>query len=186
MDIPRFKYHPDPIITGSIIESDKKCRCCRKARGYIYVGPVYYAIKKYNKCICPWCIADGSAHEKLDASFTDAEGVGIYGNWDEVPLEMIEEVTNRTPGFSGWQREQWWAHCQEPGQFLGRAGCEELKTYGPEVIKAIQDSTGLGDGEWGQLFPAFDKNGSPTAYLFRCPNCGKIGGYGDWDEALGG
>ena len=106
MTLPLFRYHPDPIATGNIIKSDIECCCCGKARGFIYTGPVY-AIKEYNKHICPWCIADGLAHIKLDASFNDEIGIGGGGIWDKVPEEVIDEVAYRTPGFSGWQQEQW-------------------------------------------------------------------------------
>jgi len=41
LDLPKFKYHPDPIATGSVAESENICACCEQARGYIYSGPVY-------------------------------------------------------------------------------------------------------------------------------------------------
>lgn len=106
MALPTFKYHPDPEATGHIIKSDTKCVCCGEDRGFIYTGPVY-ALEEYGQQICPWCIADGSAHEKLDASFTDEVGIGGGGMWDEVSKEIIEELSHRTPGFYGWQQEQW-------------------------------------------------------------------------------
>jgi uncharacterized protein CbrC (UPF0167 family) len=181
MVIPTFRYHPDPLATGSIVQSGETCVCCGSARGYIYTGPVY-AIEEYDNCICPWCISDGSAHEKLDASFTDEEGIGGGGMWDDVPREVLEEVAYRTPGFSGWQQEQWWTHCGEAGQFLGCAGRKELEALGSEAIAAIQGSTGLDDGpEWDRFFAALGKDGSPTAYVFRCPGCEKLGGYADCD-----
>src|SRR4051794_37044508 len=122
--LPIFKYHPDPIATGSIEPSRTPCVCCGRSRGYVYSGPVY-ARKEYLDCICPWCIADGSAHEKLDASFHDKEGIGS-GMWDDVPEEVTEEIAYRTPGFSGLQQEQWWTHCHDTAQFLGCAGHAEL------------------------------------------------------------
>jgi uncharacterized protein CbrC (UPF0167 family) len=108
MKLPTFKYHPDLIATGSIVVSYSECCCCGMARGYIYIGPVY-AIEKYNVCIGPWCIADGSAHKKLQATFTDEAGIGGYGEWEDVPVEVIVEVAYNTPGFIGWQQERWWA-----------------------------------------------------------------------------
>jgi uncharacterized protein len=104
MTLPPFKYHPDPGSTGHVIKCDTECVCCGEARGFIYRGPVY-ALEEYDQCICPWCIADGSAHKNLGASFTDEVGIGGGGNWDEVPEEIVEEVAYRTPGFSGWQQE---------------------------------------------------------------------------------
>jgi len=181
MALPTFKYHPDPISTGQVMKSDTKCACCRKVRGFIYTGPVF-AVEEYDRCICPWCIADGSAHENLKASFTDEVGIGGGGLWDEVPQEVIEEVAYRTPGFAGWQQEQWWTHCGDAAQFIGRAGRMELQTLGSQAIAAIQDSAGMSDGpEWDEFFAALEKEGSPTAYLFRCVKCGRLGGYQDSD-----
>ena len=181
MRLPTFKYHPDPVATGYVVKADTECACCGKARGYVYTGPVY-AVEEYAECICPWCIGDGSAHEKLNASFTDDAGIGGGGMWDEVPEEVIDEVAHRTPGFSGWQQEQWWTHCGDAAQFIGRAGRKELEALGSQAIAAIQESTGLSDGpEWQEFFAALDKEDSPTAYLFRCRKCGQVGGYQDCD-----
>ncbi len=179
--LPTFKYHPDPVKTGSIKPSSAECICCGKSRGYFYAGPVC-AVEEYDESICPWCIADGSAHEKLDASFHDESGVGGGGMWDDVPEAVVEEIAFRTPGFSAWQQEQWWSHCGDAAQFLGRAGRAELEGAGPQAIAAIQESTGLEDGEqWDEFFAALDKDGSPTAYLFKCSKCGQLGGYQDCD-----
>ncbi|MEX0716026.1 MAG: CbrC family protein [Planctomycetaceae bacterium] len=180
MPLPIFKYHPDPVATGHVVESDTECACCGEVRGFIYDGPVY-AIEEYDRCICPWCIADGSAHDKLDASFTDEVGIGGGGRWEEVSEEIIQEVAYRTPGFCGWQQEQWWTHCGDAAQFIGRAGRTELNDLGPQAIAAVQTSAGLSDGpEWDEFFAALDKDGSPTAYMFRCTKCGRLGAYQDW------
>jgi uncharacterized protein CbrC (UPF0167 family) len=40
-EVPRFRYHPDPIATGSVVPSDATCALCSEARGYIYTGPVH-------------------------------------------------------------------------------------------------------------------------------------------------
>ena len=31
MDLPQFKYHPDPIGTGAIQKTEAECECCGKA-----------------------------------------------------------------------------------------------------------------------------------------------------------
>lgn len=180
MSLPYFKYHPDPIHTGSIVESEAKCICCGQQRGYIYTGPVY-ASGEYVNCICPWCIADGSAHRALGARFTDETGVGGYGNWPSVSRQIVDAVAYYTPGFSGWQQEQWWTHCGDAGQFLGRAGKQELMALGEEAIAVIRENCGLRGVAWERFFNALDKDGSPSAYLFRCPVCGALGGYQDCD-----
>lgn len=175
--LPLFRYHPDPIATGSIVASGVNCVCCGQARGYIYVGPVY-ATDEYREKLCPWCIADGSA-KKLGASFTDECGIGGYGNWDIVPEQVIDEVAYRTPSFCGWQQERWWTHCDDAGEFLGAAGQKELEILGREAVTAIQQDTGLVGAEWERFLRALKKDGSPTAYVFRCKHCGTYGGYRD-------
>jgi uncharacterized protein CbrC (UPF0167 family) len=181
MPLPHFKYHPDPITTGSIESSDAKCLCCGEARGFIYTGPVYAEEELIDR-ICPWCIADGSAHRQFNAEFVDQEGVRNYGSWEPVPQAVVEEVTFRTPGFAGWQQERWWTHCGDAAEFLGRVGREEAQRYGPEFLSAIRSEAGLvGDLDWEEYLQALHKDGSPTAYVFRCRHCGRYGGYSDCD-----
>src|SRR5262249_60611299 len=108
-----------------------------QAGGVHLTGPGV-AAEEYGERNCPWCIADGSAHQKLGASFTDEIGVGGGGMWDQVPRAVVEEVAYRTPGFCGWQQEQWWTHCGDAAQFFGRAGRKELEALGPQAIAAIQ------------------------------------------------
>jgi uncharacterized protein CbrC (UPF0167 family) len=69
--------------------------------------------------VCPWCIADGSAHAKWDAEFTDRGAIGGMGHWCEVPQEVREEVAFRTPGISTIQEARWWTHCGDAAEFVG-------------------------------------------------------------------
>lgn len=180
MTLPTFTYHPDPVATGSVVPSDKPCACCGEVRGYIYAGPVY-ATEALDQCLCPWCIADGSAHRKFEATFTDETGVGGYGDWDPVP-EAVVEISTRTPSFLAWQQERWWTHCGDGALFLGSAGRKEVEACGPELIQALREEAGLDEsGEWQEYFAALDKEGSPTAYVFRCRKCGQLGGFSDCD-----
>lgn len=177
--LPTFRYHPDPLATGSVVRSEAECACCGVARGFVYAGPVY-AEDDLDGRVCPWCIADGRVHSDLGATFTDEDGVGGHGDWDAVPDDVVEEVARRTPGFTGWQQEQWWTHCGDAAEFLGRAGARELTAFGPDAVAAIRESAGLTDGpDWDRFFAALDKDGAPTAYVFRCRHCGRLGGYQD-------
>ena len=177
---PQFRYHPDPLATGSIVPSTTVCRRCSRVRGYIYVGPVF-AVADLDEAICPWCIADGSAAREFGAEFTDSAGVGDYGSWDAVPAAVVEEVSQRTPGFSGWQQERWWTHCGDAAAFLGRAGRREVETRWPDVVAALKKEAGMEGETWDEYFAALDADGSPTAYIFRCRGCGQLGGYSDCD-----
>ena len=93
MTLPTFKYHPNPVESESIEESDTRCECCEKETGYIYTGPVY-AEDELDECLCPWCIVSGKAHEKFDAEFTDIDGIGGGGLWEDVNDKIKEEIVN--------------------------------------------------------------------------------------------
>lgn len=178
MQIPVFKYFQDPILDGVIEKSDTECICCEKSNGLIYTGPVY-SEEEYDDQICPWCIANGDANTKLGVKFLDFDGIGGYGQWDSAPQNEKEEIECRTPGFRAWQQEQWWTHCNSVAQYVGRAGKDEVKKFGENLRTYLINEAGL-DGDEGNAYAdALHKDGSPTAYLFRCTKCGLIGGYSD-------
>lgn len=179
MNLPFFKYHPDPVSTGSIVISEAKCVACEQVRGFIYEC-LPYAERDLENAICPWCIADNSAHQKLGAIFVDPSGVGGYGNWEAVEEKIINEVAYRTPGFIGWQQEMWFTHCADAAEFLGLAGKKELEAFGSEAIAAIKKDIGFEGEEWEEYFNSLDKKDQPTAYVFRCLHCGTYGGYSDF------
>lgn len=180
MELPNFRYFPDPLGEGIIKISNNCCMVCNQHRGYIYTGHVY-ASREYSDCICLWCIADGSAHHTLDVSFSDDVYVGGGGRWEMVAQTIIDEIVYRTPSFNGWQQEMWFTHCGDAAAFLGRVGYSELVNMGQNAIEAIRESTSLVDDEWKQFFRLLDKNDSPRVYLFQCLHCGKYGGYTDSD-----
>jgi hypothetical protein len=166
--LPAFRYHPDPVGTGFVKPSSAACVACGRERGFVYTGPVY-AVDDLQRQICPWCIADGSAAERFDATFTDAWGVPA-----DVPMPVVDEVSRRTPGYSGWQQEHWLYHCGDGCAFLGAAGREELGPY-PDAIEALlREHAGSGwTAENSQDYVnRLTASGQPTAYLFRCLHCG--------------
>ena len=180
--LPNFKYHPNPLATGSVVKSDAECVSCGRRRGYTYAGPAY-AKKAYDHCICPWCIADGSAHAKLGVTFHDEASVpgSDFAGSPEVSEEVIAEVCRRTPGFCGWQQEQWFTCCSDAAAFLGRAGRKELKAFWPEAAEALRRSAGLVGEEWDELLKSLSRDAGPTAYVFQCLHCGRYGAYHDYD-----
>jgi len=163
MNLPKFKYHPDPIASGSIKPSNNPCECCGENRGFIYTGPVY-SIDELDECICPWCINDGSANEKFNAAFSDISGVGGFGRgWVSVSREIKEIVAYRTPGFSGWQQEEWWTHCDDAAEFLGPAGYEDLIKFGPDLENYLRNGMGFKDDvTWEKYFHSLDIEYGPS------------------------
>ena len=178
LTLPIFKYHPDPLASGSIIASDAKCQACNRHRGFIYIGSVY-SERDLDDALCPWCISDGTARRVFEAEFVDPKAVGDYGRWDSVPQSVIEEVCFRTPSFSGWQQERWYTHCGDAAEFVGPVGALELGNLDPSLRKAIAEESGFTGEKLAHYLDSLDKNVGPTAYAFRCRACGEWGGYSD-------
>jgi uncharacterized protein CbrC (UPF0167 family) len=168
MELPEFRYHPDPLASGSVVESKQACRCCGMVRGYVYTGPVY-AEEDLQDALCPWCIADGSAHSKFGGTFVDSEAfTGVADN------AVMTALVERTPGFSAWQSEQWPCCCADATAFVTPAGIQELRQHkeleGLALSHIIYD-IGFSGGAAKRLLESLDRNAGPTAYVFQCLHC---------------
>lgn len=173
--LPTFRYHPNPIVTGSVVKKAVTCQCCGQAREYRYNGPVYSRERVTD--LCPWCISDGSAAARFGAQFTDT---GLMGP-DPIPRAVLDEVLRRTPGFSGWQQEQWMFHCGDAAAYLGRAGYEQLVGHDDaiEMLSSPMRGIGWGDEQIGDYLSCLHVDGDATAHLFRCLHCGTELAYAD-------
>lgn len=165
-ELPAFRYHPDPVRTGSLSESPDECEQCGRARGVVYSGPIYTADEI--ETLCPWCIADGSAARDLDAQFTTVDGAP-----PDVPESVLDEVLHRTPGFAGWQQERWLFHCADAAEYLGRVGHPEIADR-PSVLSSL-----AADGWPPEHLQYMRSDGDLTGYLFRCRHCGTELAYAD-------
>lgn len=167
--LPAFRYHPDPIHSGSIVESDAKCRCCKKSRGYIYTGPVYSEVD-LEDMICPWCIASGDAAKKYEATFVDSEAFS-----DGTPDEAMEEIMERTPGYSAWQSESWPSCCGDATAFVMPAGIKEIREQCYEhegsIMSHIVHKMSISGSAATRLLDSLNKDQGPTVYVFRCLKC---------------
>lgn len=169
--LPRFRYHPDPIDTGSVVVSDTTCAVCGRVRGFIYAGPVY-AEDDLDDAICPWCIADGSAYETLGATFVDSEAFA-----DGTPEAVMAEISERTPGYASWQSEVWPSCCNDATAFLGPVGITEVRERHRElegfILSHIIYELGISGGAATRMLQSLRRDVSPTAYLFTCLHCGE-------------
>ena len=96
-------------------------------------------------------------------------------------MGVVEEITRRTPGFTGWQQESWLYHCGDGAAFLGPAGYAELERY-PDALDMIREDLrrfGWSASETEGFLRQLDRAGEPTAYLFRCLHCGSY--LASWD-----
>jgi uncharacterized protein CbrC (UPF0167 family) len=167
MELPKFKYHPDPISTGSIEESNESCDCCGKKTGYIYSAS-FYCIENI-RALCPWCIASGEAAEKYGGQFND-----------DYPLEeaslnkfIIKEVIERTPGYSSWQQEVWQHHCNDACEFHGDAKKEDLECILADELKHFLFENGIDKDTWSQILENYEEGGDTAVYKFVCRICKK-------------
>ncbi|MFF9757620.1 CbrC family protein [Streptomyces sp. NPDC014344] len=171
--LPFFRYHPDPLASGSIRAAADTCACCKRSVGWIYTA-TFYTAHEVNGRFCPWCIADGSAAERFAGEFTDSYGL------DGVSEDVLHEVTRRTPGFHAWQDLHWLVHCQDAAAFVGEVGYTELVAH-PEALAQLRADMRL-DGwhDENQLEHFLTHLGDgATAMLFRCTVCGAHLAYAD-------
>ncbi|MFI6806358.1 CbrC family protein [Streptomyces luteogriseus] len=171
--LPDFPYHPDPVATGSVTASDEPCACCGQERGWLYAGPLYGADVPDGP-ICPYCIASGRAAERHGAFFTDI----VDG---DVPRDVVTAVVERTPGFIPWQEGRWLTHCGDAAAFLGIAGRAEFELH-PDALECLRREYA---GVWSpdeveHFLTSLDRDGPPSAYLFRCRACGTHLAYADF------
>lgn len=165
--LPRFRYHLDPLTSGAIINSNKVCQCCNMNRGFIYDGPTY-AIQDLSQAFCPWCIADGSAARKFDAVFVDDRSLVRA----QLAPEIISEVTTRTPGCRSWQTDEWLSHCGDAAAFCGDASLEEVAHMKPSEQSRFLLRYQLDQDEFGEMLESYTKGGDPGIYKFQCLHCG--------------
>ena len=167
IEIPIFRFHSDPIKSGVIKKENTICPVCKKQRSYKYIGPFYSA--EDVEGICPWCIADGTAAKKYDGEFQD--GASIEAKIDK---NLLEELIFKTPGYVGWQQEQWLVHCNAPCVFIEYVGWKEIEHLEKELNEDIINQF----TQYGLTKEEFSKRlingGSLQGYLFRCVKCGQL------------
>ena len=167
--IPVFRYHPDPASTGMVVASDVVCVCCDRARGYIYVGAVY-SEDDLHDLLCPWCINDGSAAAKLDASFADSHSLYKAG----LSETIISEVSLRTPAYIAWQTESWLSHCNDACEFHGHASVTDVSNASPETKQHWMSHYQQDDKSWLWATDGYLPKGDSSLYKFICRHCRQV------------
>jgi len=166
LSLPTFRYHPDPITTGSVIASKETCVCCEQETGYIYTGDIYCE-EDLPGAVCPWCIADGSAARRFDALFFDDEALVRNG----APEAVVEEITRRTPGFISW-RQEWPLCCSDACEFHGDPDREPpAASADPTAEKPGGRVEWSPEEEWVEFFSTHEPRATPAVCLFVCRHC---------------
>ncbi len=166
--LPDFRYHPDPISTGSVTASGDVCMCCSKARGFIYTATVRGRLETEGG-LCPWCIANGKAASKFDCFFSDEHPLTQAG----VPRPIVIEVTRRTPGYNSWQDEVWLACCEDACIFRGDATVSELAALQGDPLAQLQREWPISPTRWAEFVKHYVPGGGMAVYRFDCRHCGR-------------
>lgn len=176
-ELPSFRYHVDPLASGSVEPSDATCDCCGRARGFVYVGPVYCE-ESVDLALCPWCIASGEANRRYDATFVDSEAFD-----DQTAAAQVGMVVERTPGFNSWQPERWLSCCGEPAAFVTPAGISDIRSrfryQEATLMTYIVHELGISGGAANRLLERLSRDAGPTAYVFKCLHCDNYPAYVD-------
>jgi uncharacterized protein CbrC (UPF0167 family) len=168
--LPAFKYHPDPIATGSVRRTDDACACCEKPRGFLYRGPVYgKAVSEVRGRLCPWCIADGTAAARYNCSYTSDYGLAKAG----LQPQVVMEVTKRTPAFNSWQQQGWEVCCQDACAFYGDATLKELSALSGTTLANLQGRWPVLARNWAKFLASYVPGGGLAIYRFQCLHCSK-------------
>jgi uncharacterized protein CbrC (UPF0167 family) len=165
-ELPVFQYNPNALKLEIIRKEKTTCPVCNQVRDYVYEGP-FYSIEEVEG-ICPWCIKDGSASRKYDGSFQDDASCEPVGK-----EEYLIELTTKTPGYMGWQQEQWLSHCEDFCAFDNYVGWKEISHLKEELendLNQIKSDYGFSQDE---LENYLVNNGGMQGYLFKCLHCGK-------------
>ena len=172
LGIPEFRYHPDPVLSGAIELSEEPvtCQCCGKQTKVSYSGP-FYSVEDVD-CLCPQCIADGSAANKYKGEFQDECSLD-----EGCSKDAVDELIYRTPGYRGWQQEYWRAHCGDFCAYLGPVGATELKALG--LLEEVLDDD-FWDDDAKEMIAMSCNGGHIQCYLFRCLHCGRHFVYMDY------
>ncbi len=167
MNLPKFRYHPDPLASGAVEQKAGTCVCCERPVEFIYVATTYSTHDLRGK-LCPWCIADGSAYATFAVEFSDPWALAAAG----IAAPVIEEVAQRTPGYVSWQTEEWLSHCDDACAFLGDAKPDTLRKMTAEEMAPLIEAFGLDETWFREYAEEYESIGDPAIYHFKCLHCG--------------
>jgi uncharacterized protein CbrC (UPF0167 family) len=178
--VPHFRYHPDPVATGSAVAGRYTCEVCREVTGLRYDGPID---GQDVDALCLSCIASGVAAVRLGeeghpAEFTAIPGSGVPA---DLSVAILDEIHFRTPGYFAWQDSRWLYHCGDGAAFLGRVGWDQLRDD-PNALASLHAEArevGLDETRAEAWIRRLAPDGDFTGYLFRCLHCGVHLAYSD-------
>ena len=174
MQIPKFKYNPNPIETECLEKSDKICEVCNKKQGYIATSIMSSVDDIYD--VCPWCIADGSATKKHDGEF-----VVHIENAESLSTEVLQELSYRTVAYPAYQELTWLTHCNDGCEFLGHAREQDFKYISEEEIQRLLDENTFTKENIESLRTSNKMLELPYLLKFKCIHCNELKFLVDYD-----
>ncbi len=167
--LPHFRYHPEPLASGSIEASATTCQVLWQGSWLRLHRFALFPPRVAARQPSPWCIADGSAAARYEASFSDDYPLLDAG----VAADIVTEVCERTPGYTSWQQERWLVCCEDACAFRGDAGREEIGQLGAEGLAQRFADFAWPAITWQRLVDAYTPGGNPAIYRFDCLHCGQ-------------
>ena len=151
------------------VASEAACICCERARGWLCVGRVYES-SDLRSTLCPWCIADGSAMVKFDASFAEPHPM-IQARLDDA---TVEEVCARTPGYESWQQDCWISHGNDACEFHGNASVADVRDASPESCEDWRIRYHQSEAIWSWATDGYQPGSRSALYKFVCRHCRQV------------
>jgi len=92
-----------------------------------------------------------------------------------------ELVEHRTPGFVTWQGNHWTACCGRACIYLGEADAKDLQGRWAQAVPSMYADLDWPADKIAEHVASFERESSPSAFVFKCQVCGKLQGYWDCD-----
>ncbi|MHA6198343.1 CbrC family protein [Pseudomonas wadenswilerensis] len=162
--LPTFTYFPAPV--AYLKESAEVCICCQRARGVLYEGSLYTEQETEGE-VCPWCIADGSAAQRFNASFNSVDLMEEAG----IAQSILDEVACRTPSYPAWQEEIWLHHCDDACEFHGDASAQDIASASAATREAWAADFDQDEADWATFTQNYQPGGDSCFYKFVCRHC---------------
>ncbi len=165
-ELPPFTYVSDEYVKTVFVKTTSTCDCCQKESPYSYSGPIYVAGNK-DITLCPWCIHDGSAAKKYQASFNE-----IYD--EELAELIVTTVREQTPGYNSWQDQCWATHCNDACVYHGDATSEDVAEASEQTRQQWMHDYEQDAESWSYFMRDYHPGGDQGVYKFICRHCSLV------------
>ncbi|CNJ22051.1 hypothetical protein HB991_17330 [Yersinia mollaretii] len=164
--LPHFIYVSDEYAREIFTKGTVKCDCCEKMSDYSYIGPIHMP-GTADPILCPWCIHDGSAAKKYQASFNE-----LYDG--ELAASIHTIVREQTPGYCTWQDLSWATHCHDACVYHGDATTEDVALASEQTRKQWMNDYAMREEDWSHFMKDHQPHSDQGVYKFICRHCNLV------------